>query len=90
MLKPKGVFTTVEVNGNLLLQTMLNQISGKYKLIIGVVKPTVKDLTYLVQLIEKQILRVIIERSYSFTEIQQAHQHAQSGHKQGNIVVLPN
>ncbi|OJJ15409.1 NAD(P)-dependent alcohol dehydrogenase [marine bacterium AO1-C] len=88
-LKPKGIYATVAVDLSLLFQSFFTALTGKYKLITGVSKPTTARLSFLVKLFDKQALKVVIDRTYAFSDIQLAHRHAQSGHKKGNIVIIP-
>ncbi|HAS39224.1 MAG TPA: NAD(P)-dependent alcohol dehydrogenase [Microscillaceae bacterium] len=89
VLKPKGIYTTVAVDMTLLFQSLLVSLTGRYKLITGVSKPTTARLSFLTKLFDKQAIKVVIDRTYAFADIQKAHHHAQSGHKKGNIVVIP-
>ena len=88
-LKPKGVYATVAVDISLLVQSFLTSLTGTYKLITGVAKLTAERLHFLVKLFDKQALKVVIDHTYTFADIQTAHRHAQSGRKKGNIVIIP-
>ena len=54
----------------------------------GVAAPVPADLIFLKELIEAGTLRNVIGRSYSLSEIAEAHRYAQSGHKVGNVAVI--
>jgi hypothetical protein len=43
---------------------------------------------FLKELIEAGALRNVIERTYTLSEIAEAHRYAQSGHKVGNVAVI--
>jgi len=43
---------------------------------------------FLKELIEAGTLRNVIGRTYSLSEIAEAHRYAQSGHKVGNVAVV--
>ncbi|MEM8968053.1 MAG: zinc-binding dehydrogenase [Bacteroidota bacterium] len=60
---------------------------GKKKLVTAIAKMTPEDLRFVIQLVEKGQLRVIVDRKYSFSDISNAHEHAQTGHKIGNLVL---
>mgnify|MGYP001057299908 CR=1 FL=1 len=89
VLKPKGVYVTVAVDMSLLFQSLFASLTRKHKLITGVAKPTSERLHFLARLFDQQALKVVIDRTYVFADIQMAHRHAQSGRKKGNIVIMP-
>jgi NADPH:quinone reductase-like Zn-dependent oxidoreductase len=63
-------------------------LTGAGRLIGGIVRPQPGDLAFLKGLIEAGKLRTVIDKSYSFDQIAEAHRHAQSGHKKGHVVLL--
>jgi len=50
-------------------------------------KEQAEDLKYIAQLYEKGKLISVIDRSYSFNEIIDAHRYVDQGHKKGNVVI---
>ena len=54
---------------------------------ITIYKLVHEDLEFLKTLIEQGRLRSVIGRSYPLTDIVEAHRHADTNHKVGNIVV---
>ena len=38
-------------------------------------------------LIKNNLLKAVIDKSYSFEEFKQAHAHVDSGHKVGNVIL---
>jgi NADPH:quinone reductase-like Zn-dependent oxidoreductase len=48
---------------------------------------TPEELDHLKGLIEKGLVRAIIDRVYPFDQIVEAHRHVDAGHKKGNVIV---
>lgn len=50
-------------------------------------KPSAEDLAYLVKLAEEGEYQAVIDRTYEFGEIVEAHRYVDTGRKKGNVVV---
>lgn len=88
-LKLKGTFLTVAMSLPLMLQLVLTSLSGRYKLISTVSKPTLEDLQLIAELAEQGVIKPVIDRTFPLSEIQKAHGLAETGHKKGNVVLKP-
>ena len=60
--------------------------SGNKKLQSMVVKPN-KDLGFVKELIEKGHIKPVIDRIYSFSEVNEAFKHYDGGHASGKIII---
>lgn len=89
VLKSEGFYLSVGMSVSMMLYTALNALTKRHQLISGVAKLTVENLQFLTNLVQVGSLKPVIDRTYSLSEIQKAHQHAESGHKRGNLVVTP-
>ncbi|SMY08955.1 Quinone oxidoreductase 1 [Flavimaricola marinus] len=80
----------VIVNGSLLdmvLGPLRARLSGK-KMIVGVASEAASILRKLVSLADEGHFIPVIDRSYSFDHMIDAHRHVDTGHKKGNVVVV--
>lgn len=65
-------------------------LSGGRKIIIGVSEREGSDLAYLRDLIDKGIIKPVIDRVFTLDEMAAAHRYAESGLKKGNVTIRVN
>ena len=63
-------------------------IIGRAVFLTGPAVPVQADLEFLKTLVERGELRAVIGRTFSIDQIVEAHRHADTGHKIGNLVVV--
>ena len=54
----------------------------------GAPKLSVKDLVFLNDLMEKGVMKAVIDRCYPLDRIVEAHKYVDSGHKKGNVILV--
>jgi NADPH:quinone reductase-like Zn-dependent oxidoreductase len=80
MLKPNG-------RAGLMVATLGETFKARGNIKTGTATEKAEDIMFLLGLVEQGALDVVIDKTYPFAEIVQAHKHADTGQKVGNIVV---
>jgi NADPH:quinone reductase-like Zn-dependent oxidoreductase len=93
-LKPGGRYLLVGFPGGLfaivlaLLRGLWAHVTGRAVFMTGPASPVQADLEFLKALIERGELRAVVGRTFLLDQIAEAHRHADTGHKVGNLVVI--
>jgi NADPH:quinone reductase-like Zn-dependent oxidoreductase len=81
---PDSVLTIVSA----LVRGLWAHMIGRAVFLTGPAVPAQADLEFLKTLVERGELRAVIGRTFSIDQIVEAHRHADTGHKVGNLVVV--
>lgn len=93
-LRPGGRYLLIGFPGSTpaiaaaLLRGLWSHLTGRAVFLTGPAAPVQADLEFLRALIERGELRAIVGRTYTLDAIAEAHRHADTGHKVGNLVVI--
>jgi NADPH:quinone reductase-like Zn-dependent oxidoreductase len=93
-LEPGGRYLLVGFTGGMLAilaavtRGAWAHVRGRARFITGAAVPVQADLELLKTLVENGQLRAVVSRTYALRDIVDAHRHADSGHKVGNVVVV--
>lgn len=86
-LTKNGLYINTMFSITIVLQSLLTGLFCKKKMIFAMSVNKKKALNFIKELVEKDKLRTIIDRIYTFEQITDAHTYVESGHKKGNIVI---
>lgn len=87
VLTPQGVYVTTMIAAPILLQSLWTSIRGGARAMWGMSVEKREHLLVLADLVERGILKPIIDRRYPMAQIADAHRYVDSGHKRGNVVI---
>ncbi|SDK85386.1 Zinc-binding dehydrogenase [Catalinimonas alkaloidigena] len=63
-------------------------LASSKKFIVGQNAPdSAENLTYLKDLVDDGVLTPVIDRSYAFEQVVEAHRYVAQGHKRGNVTL---
>ena len=93
----KEDFTQQSKQYDIVYDAVMKSSKGKCKKILkpggvflnnnGLPKIQEKDLWFLKDLIEQGHLKPVIDRTYDFSEVVEAHRYVEKGHKKGNVII---
>ena len=89
LLREDGIYLSTVPSYRLLLQQLWTSKFGKKKAIFGIASGP-ENLLTLKELLESNNLRIIIDRTYPFEQIAEAHAYADQGHKVGSVAISLN
>lgn len=88
LLNKKGRYLSAIPEINRILLGWVASIFSTKKSMTGLTSASTEDLNTLKDLVEKGVLKTMIERTYELSEIPEAHRYIESGKKSGNIVLV--
>jgi NADPH:quinone reductase-like Zn-dependent oxidoreductase len=86
-LNQKGIYLLASFKTKKLLQMLWTGMTGQKKVVCAMASPAKQDLLFLKQLVEEGKIKSIIGKSFSLDKAAEAHSYAESGKKQGDVVI---
>lgn len=89
-LTKNGKMLLASAGIGLMLRGAITSMLGSKKVFSGVIKETADDMQFFKKLMEEKKLKAVVDEVYSLSDIREAHEHVDGGHKRGNVIVSMN
>jgi len=89
-LKPDGILLYASFKGRALFDSLWTALFSRQKVICAMAEEKVESLETVRQLAEAGKIRAFVDKSFPLEQAAEAHRYAESGLKQGNVVIVVN